>query len=312
MKLMDAEQKRMLVALVASRPGLRTVEIADVMDCNIQCAEVALADLVGINILSAHEVIAPNTRAALAYTLSGVALPDKPAVVAPAAPTKPAMTNVDKAVEFIAANDGEATSAQLHALLGLKSTEYASSYLKGGLDAGRLVNDGKTWTLGGPAPAVEPAAAPIAAAPAPLAQVSAPAPIPARALELAAAQAAASPAPSTVADSLVPPRCFGRALLRDMEEAMFIEAAPTIAVHGDVVVSGVQSDVEVAFSQAFGAAPAGEPKGEPMPAAAPAKVSYALWSDGSMHFARGGATVFELSKDEAKKMFAYLENFTAD
>jgi hypothetical protein len=58
------------------------------------------------------------------------------------------LTNIEKAIECIKTNGGVATSAQLHAALGLKPEEYASSYLTDGVRDGRLLKDGKEWRVG--------------------------------------------------------------------------------------------------------------------------------------------------------------------
>lgn len=136
-----------VLELIGKNPGIRTVQISDRLDCD-------LAELRGVlheetqrgSAIVAHNVTAPNGRAAIAYTLVGVPLPDTLATAADGGKPK---TNVERAIEFIEAQpDGKATSAQLHTLLGLKADEYASQYLGGAVKDGRLVKDGKFWSLG--------------------------------------------------------------------------------------------------------------------------------------------------------------------
>lgn len=188
-----------MVREIAKKPGIRTVEIADLVDCDVDMVMPALQDLISKSWVICKEIIGPNglktnsfqmhdsyVRTEVPTAPAKREMPDEllhglnkaiPAVkAAPAVeqdtkpkvdPIQPAprapigtyaagMTNVEKAIQFINANGGTATSAELHRELGLKPEDSPSTYLKGGVDAAKLKKDGKTWTLGpGRQPAAE-------------------------------------------------------------------------------------------------------------------------------------------------------------
>lgn len=85
------------------------------------------------------------------------------------------MTMEEAAIEVILAqSDQRISGASLHKALGLRDDQAPSKVLAHGVKDGRLVKDGKWWTVGGAAihavaPAPMPAPAPAAVAPAPLA-----------------------------------------------------------------------------------------------------------------------------------------------
>lgn len=170
--------------LIQNNPGIRTMQLCDQLDEGIEDVEIALQRELNAGAIEQHDVIAPNGRAALGFTLAGVPLPAQlPAVhkntslkgkadnpkAAPKAMTAK-LTNVDKAIAFIRDQPGQtATSAQLHMVLGLKPADFPSTYIGGGIKDGRLVKDGKNWTLGPKALAAG-NDAPVAEKPVPVAE----------------------------------------------------------------------------------------------------------------------------------------------
>lgn len=286
MNLLSAQQKKQMTALVASRPGIRTVEISDVMDCDIAPVNEALQELVDAGTLTSHDVKAPNGRDAKAFTLSGVALPAVPGVVVAAVTAKP-MTNIEKAIDFIAGNGGQATSAELHRLMGLKPTDYASSYLTGAIADGRLVKDGKTWTLGSGAPRVAPAPTPI---PAPAMVVVSP----------AAAKPELKPTAPGPVTRIVPsvPAAVEIAQFVPPATVEALLAAPRVAAQAPIVPPSIRApSIHVIL-------PPAAPAPVPLP-----KMTYAIWSDGVMHIARDGYTVATLQPEDVADLQAYLSKF---
>jgi hypothetical protein len=59
----------------------------------------------------------------------------------------PGLPAVDRAIAFVRTR-GTATSAELHAVMDLPPDELPSTHLVDALEDGRLVKDGKHWTLG--------------------------------------------------------------------------------------------------------------------------------------------------------------------
>jgi hypothetical protein len=59
----------------------------------------------------------------------------------------PGLSAVQRAIEFVRTR-GRATSAEVHIVLGLDSDELPSEHLVDALEDGRLVKQGKFWTLG--------------------------------------------------------------------------------------------------------------------------------------------------------------------
>lgn len=145
-----------IIDLVRLRPGLTTVQISDSLDMDLELVEIALRDEVDLGAIRKQEVKSPNGRLALAFWLKDdpEVLPvlKEPTRVLPQAPAVPGapLRKYDLAVACILENGGIATSAQLHAALKLKPTEYASQYLVTSIKNGALVKDGKNWTIGTP------------------------------------------------------------------------------------------------------------------------------------------------------------------
>lgn len=148
-----------ILELIGAKPGIRTIEIVDRLDCEIDVLQKRLEDLVALNLITAYKVTAPNNRPATAYTLKNAVVAESaPAPSAPPAVQMkkvevPKMTKIEIAINYIKSHGGTATASELHSALNLKPDEYPSSWLCGGVKDGRLIKDGKNWSLGTGVPA---------------------------------------------------------------------------------------------------------------------------------------------------------------
>jgi hypothetical protein len=199
---------------LAVKPAQRAVDLADRLDRDTDDVEAALCALVTVGDVAAANSTGPNGKPAVVYSLSPAfvasacyePLAAKAAAANFRAPGWPTMTNAEKAIAFVTAR-GNATTAELHVVLGLAPDQYVSNYLSSAVRTNQLVKDGKTWTLGpgpgGPAtvvdgvPSFTAGAAPLPDAPAsPRSASSAPLPSVVGELMAAAEARAADPAPA--------------------------------------------------------------------------------------------------------------------
>lgn len=145
-----------LIDIIGKTPGLRTVQICDMLDCDMEELMAALELVSSANgPVVGYNTQAPNGRPATAWRLAGIAAPSVAPSLSPPVSKDPAwlstkipLTNVEKAIAFIKGNGGSATGSELHKLLGLQPTHYPSTYLGSGLKDGRLIKTGAKWTLG--------------------------------------------------------------------------------------------------------------------------------------------------------------------
>jgi len=134
-----------IIALIGANPGIRTVQIADQVNCEIDLVEASIEKELARGAIVKRSVIAPNNRKATGFWMASVAPAED---IPPQEAAKP-KTRVQVAIDFIAAQPNQiATGAELHRAMGLKPTETPSSFLQGPLSDGRLLKDGKFWTIG--------------------------------------------------------------------------------------------------------------------------------------------------------------------
>jgi len=254
-----------LIEVIGRTPGIRTVQICDQMDCDIDELEDVLASVTASGgPVTMFDVTGPNGRGAKAFRLAGAEV--AAAVIRPSAAKT--MTKVDQAIAFIAANGGTATAAQLHTELKLKPTDYPSTYLVGGVNDGRLIRDGKNWSLGTGAPAQK-VEVPKPAAPA--------IEIPKFLIKPKNQVEATKPTlPPDLAAALTPEG------LKRLDESEF--------------------NVQVVLND-----PAPVVKTPLRPISPAQGFACAIWSDGEMHIARWGLTLAKLSIDETRQMRDYLD-----
>lgn len=261
---------------LAKRPPLSAVQLADKLDREPNDVRGELAGLVAVGELIVVDGELPNGLQGKLYEFSqsfketvayGLLMRKAEAATFDA----PGMTNAERAIAFIT-QKGEATSAELHALLGLKPTESASNYLTAALKDGRLNKDGKTWKLG-PGKPVAPVApslsfrAPIGKAEGPKAKFSATEPAVTR--EEAAAAAAAPVAPVE-------------------------EKRPTL----DEAIAMQKRDREQRIAT-------------PASVSAPQPFRVGLWSDGVLELQRAGQTVALLEQKEGEHLATFMARLNA-
>lgn len=156
---MTSQAKKLeALELIGARPGLRTVQLSELLDMDIEDVKDILAEHANASTIDVHDVVAPNGKDANAYTLHGVVLPGErqrgemtaAAAVEPETATAKQGTKIDQAVAFIEANGGRVSGSAMHAHLGLKPEDYPSQYLASGIGTGRLIKDPETkdWLLG--------------------------------------------------------------------------------------------------------------------------------------------------------------------
>ncbi len=324
-----------LLALIALRPKIRTVEIADLIDCEPDQVEPALKDYLTPGHIIMHQVTAPNGKPANGFeflerfkqtnlykeitqsdayrsmvrTMGPSIDMDKASSVVPVE-AGPKSTHVERAVAFLLERpNNKATSAELRVAMGLKAGEGPGPYLTSGLRGGRLKRDGQLWTLGKASTRTGVPAAPAPAAVPPVR----PAVFPVPAVAPPAPPAAPVLAPA-VAPCPVPPSA--------RPAAPAAPAAPAVSdLTRDVsTVQGLLNDMADSIN-ACAAAPLVPAPATPEVLAAIARLSTAssepvdpdlapgfrcgYWSDGTLELERDGQLVAVLSADERRTVVAF-------
>src|ERR1019366_6460003 len=287
----DATMATKVIRLITDRPGSFAVEISDQLNMDLGFTEACLLDLVSLGQITSHMTKAPNGVAGRAYTIAGVELPtikEKPTAAASRTDGKP-QTHCEKAVAFIAANGGSATSAELHSVLGLKLSEYASSYLAVGVRQGKINKDGQNWTLGKAAPVVVKAGVfneTINIAKANASKVAARAPVEkvGQAVHVISGHCGVGP--------------LAASLVRDAEDIR-VSSHVDAPSEGDRLVNIVRDAMN-------NLAPV-RPKS---PAPDTPELSFAYWSTGEFHIASDGEVIMVMSACELEVMCKYLRGCT--
>lgn len=110
-----------IIALIKECPGIRLVEIADKIDCDVEVIEPAIGEHVRIGMIIKEDVLAPNGRMQPSFKMaSATAL--KPAV--------PERTKIDLAMDFLIAHNGKATTQELHEVMALRPGAHVGPYLQ--------------------------------------------------------------------------------------------------------------------------------------------------------------------------------------
>lgn len=261
---------------IAQNPKCRAVQLADWLDADVDDVGAQLAALISVGDVVLSHGTAPNGTPCALYDLTEAFKASKAyepilakTLAAHFATFRPDLGKTDRAVEFVRER-GMATSAELHAVLGLAPDEYASTYLRSAITSARLVKDGKTWTLGpkesGPAKEV----------------TKVPVHVPGAAFPTVAPTTAPAVA-STKPDALESGADLGR-IRPELPVPTFVPtAAPTTAPTSAPTV-----------------APA------PKPRSTTSRNRYAVWSDGKVEIKVPGNPSLELSREEFDDLVSFV------
>lgn len=147
-----------VIQLIKDRPNIRTVEIADMIDCEPDMIEPALRIHIASGVITVIPVTAPNGRPANGFVYNGMKA--TPATVVPPSvadipklgdqPLHSAMSKVELAIRHLRAT-GSATSMQLREVMGLSKTQSPVSFLGPAVKDGRVRKNGVNYYPGHPA-----------------------------------------------------------------------------------------------------------------------------------------------------------------
>ena len=171
--------KQQMLDLIAERPGINTIEIADELNIDIEMVENKLYEPTRARVVLTELFPAPNGRTLFKYRMANAA--SKPPAAAPSAPRIPqftatsrlpvakrietkaiakdevkdetpqkAMSKVDMAIAWLKEN-GSGSSTDLAKAMGLDTRKgNVSAFIKGAVKNGRIERDGNLWKLGTP------------------------------------------------------------------------------------------------------------------------------------------------------------------
>jgi hypothetical protein len=149
-----------VIQLIKDRPNIRTVEIADLIDCEPDLIEPALRVHIAAGVITVIPVTAPNGHPANGFVYNGMK-------AAPAAAALPSVTDIPKlgdqplhsamskvelAIRHLRAT-GSATSMQLREVMGLSKLQSPVSFLGPAVKDGRVRKHGVNYYPGHPATA---------------------------------------------------------------------------------------------------------------------------------------------------------------
>lgn len=309
---------------LAQHPRSRAVQLADRADMPLDDVQAALVALVAVGDVVVSNDIAPNNQPCNVYTLSDAFKESTRglAVMAKADAIRfrkehPALDDITLAVAFVRERQ-TATSAELHALLGLQPDQQASVFLSSALQDQLLAKDGKNWTLASRASFelrgddVKPTAAP-ALSPAPS---FAPQPVP-RFLD-----APVAPPTSTVLQTGTK---VDRAIACLKEHGTVATGQLRIAIglragqHPSNFLASALADGRIVREGDFWTLgqgknnepqkPTAAPSSAPAPAPATAAATlyrYAIWSDGQVEIQRNGEQLAALPWEVAKQFAEFV------
>jgi hypothetical protein len=164
---MSGIDKQAILALIARQPKIRTVEIADHVDCEPDQVEQLLRDEISRGDITKHSIKAPSGKEILEFEFSpkfrqtseySKMLASMPAIPvtasAGAAPTDrditpaEAGTYMQRAIAFLVGQGKPATSAEMRKCLGLGPHQFPSTFLHIGTKNGQLKCSEGLWSLG--------------------------------------------------------------------------------------------------------------------------------------------------------------------
>jgi hypothetical protein len=151
-----------ILDLIAKQPGIRTVEIADLVDCDVDMVDKAIKAQIDAGVILVEAVHAPNGHPTSSYRHakpvallapeSGIDVPidsqAMPSAELPAFLEKKEKTKTQMGIDCIVANSGRATISQLHEALGLRKEQSVTPFMNHPLAKGLVARDGRDWILG--------------------------------------------------------------------------------------------------------------------------------------------------------------------
>lgn len=239
-----------ILEFIAAKQPVRAVQLADRFDIDLKAASDALRALVDVGDLTRAAGTSPNGQPAQVYGLSEVfvkskegkllaarieaasaadPLPALAATVAPPALPPPAAappagdtssSRIDLAIRHVK-DKGPSSDADIRQVLGLRAGQYPSGMLQRAVKDGRLIKDGRNWTLGtGTPPAPEQKRPPFGGSLGLAGATPRPAPLPAplevpAACAVESAPAAAAPPAAIAAEPAAPLPAFRCGLWSD-------------------------------------------------------------------------------------------------
>jgi len=294
-----------ITTFVTVNPGTTRDHVADHFDIELDVAYTMLVDLVDLKQICSA-ITRQDGKTITVYRAPGAELPtifEKALASAEVAAGGQPQTAEQKAIAFITANGGSATSDELAHVLGLKSGQYPSTWLADAIKNGRLNKNSRDWTLGiGAIPEqMKPLVFNRAISTRHDAEVEVPVfadAVPAVAeVSVAADQAQQS---SDDAPVLVPQdnRMQVEWDVGDMKHIITAPTAEDIAYIKHLLSQPGPNGVVVPVDVQIGTEPVRI-----------AEASFAIWSTGELYIADGGRTVAALSREQFAEMLAYLSVF---
>lgn len=143
-----------IIERIAQNPKCRAVQLSDWLDVPVDDVQGQLAALIAVGDVSGTQGTAPSGTPCQVYELTtafresdrGLIVLAKAEITA-FREAHPTLGNTALAVAFVQKR-GSATSTELGVLLNLGADEYPSTVLASAVTNGKLVRDGKSWTLG--------------------------------------------------------------------------------------------------------------------------------------------------------------------
>jgi len=149
-----------ILDLIASRPGVRTVEIADEVGCDEDMVQTFIQSDIDSGEIVVQSVFAVGGKPTNSYypaagisalelkpnttlLFEGASLPDLPAFL-----DKTEKTRTQAGINCIVANGGRASNIQVKEAMGLKRGQSPTSFLMNPLKNRLLDRDGDDWILG--------------------------------------------------------------------------------------------------------------------------------------------------------------------
>lgn len=156
--------KKQILELIALRPNIRTVEISDQLDIDMERIRPLIDSEIKSGLIVVSPIRAPNGKMVDSFRSTSTvpvvqskaeAAPVKPVVeaVKPAVEVAKPATKVDAAIEYLREN-GPVPNEFLARFMRLPKGTYPSQYLSTALRDGRLIFENKEWRVGTNAVAV--------------------------------------------------------------------------------------------------------------------------------------------------------------